>query len=122
MLYHYLLDGQGLDQKVVADLVLENALRLKRADIMPERNYQNLVERIAKWLDLWLSCAIPSPTELIGLLSEAFLLVMKGKRMKPTMENYLIFVDNIRADVIKVLAKDYLKKNKGISTNFPYKK
>ena len=122
MLYHYLLDGQGLDQKLVADLVLENTLRLKKADIMPERNYQNLVECIAKWLDRWLSCAIPSPTELIALLSEAFLLVMKGKRMKPTMENYLIFVDNIRADVIKVLAKDYLKKNKGISTNFPYKK
>ena len=122
MLYHYLLDGQGLDQKVVADLVLENTLRLKKADIMPERNYQNLVECIAKWLDRWLSCAIPSPTELVTLLSEAFLLVMKGKRMTPSMENYLIFVDNIRADVIKVLAKDYLKKNKGISTNFPYKK
>lgn len=122
MLYHYLLDGQGLDQKVVADLVLENTLRLKKADIMPERNYQYLVERIAKWLDQWLSCAIPSPTELIALLSEAFLLVMKGKRMTPSMENYLIFVDNIRADVIKVLAKDYLKKNKGISTNYPYKK
>ena len=29
---------------------------------------------------------------------------------------------NIRADVIKVLAKDYLKKNKGISMNYPYKK
>ena len=122
MLYHYLLDGQGLDQKVVADLVLENTLRLKKSDIMPERNYQNLVDRIAKWLDCWLSCAIPSPSELIALLSEAFLLVMKGKRMTPTMENYLIFVDNIRADVIKVLAKDYLKTNKGISTNFPYKK
>ena len=107
MLYHYLLDGQGLDQKVVADLVLENTLRLKKSDIMPERNYQNLVDRIAKWLDCWLSCAIPSP---------------KGKRMTPTMENYLIFVDNIRADVIKVLAKDYLKKNKGISMNYPYKK
>ena len=122
MLYHYLLDGQGLDQKVVADLVLENTLRLKKAGIMPERNYQNLVERIANWLDGWLSCVIPSPTELIAMLSEAFLLVMKGKRMTPTMENYLIFVDNIRADVIKVLAKDYLKKNKGISMNFPYKK
>ena len=66
MLYHYLLDGQGLDQKVVADLVLENTLRLKKADIMPERNYQNLVDRIAKWLDCWLSCAIPSPSELIS--------------------------------------------------------
>ena len=47
--------------------------------------------------------------------------VMKAKRMKLTPENYLDFLDALKADVMKEISIEFVKKGKGIRATYQIK-
>ena len=109
------------DGQVFAQLVIDDAISKKSHKVDARLNYATIVSEIARWLTDWLSTEIPKPSELVALLTDAFLMVMKAKRKPLTMENYAIFINALNADVIKELAKDYVKKGKGIRETYQIK-
>ena len=114
--HQWMFDGQ-----VFAELIIKEAISKKEAKCYPEINYQTIVYKIAEWLSKWLSYEIPKPSELIALLTDGFLMVMKAKRMKLTPENYLDFLDALKADVMKEISIEFVKKGKGIRATYQIK-
>ena len=105
--HQWMFDGQ-----VFAELVIKEATSKKDAKCNPEINYQTIVYKIAEWLSKWLSYEIPKPS---------FLMVMKAKRMKLTPENFLVFLDALKADVMKEISIEFVKKGKGIRATYQIK-
>ena len=85
--------GDYFNGQVYGEMIVSDAENKKRSGFLPELNYEKLVEKIAAWLEGWLLFAMPRPGELMDLLSDAFLLVMKSKRKLLTMENYYEFME-----------------------------
>ena len=113
--------GDLFNAMVYAEIIVAEADKKKKLGLYPELNYDTLVVSIASWLNCWMRFTMPRPDELIDLLSDAFLLVMKAKRMKIEIENYEAFAEALRADVYRKLM-DYLKNcDKGIRTYYKVK-
>ena len=102
------------DGQVVAQIIVEDAKK-KGADYV-KMNYEALVQEIAQWLKSWLLPSLPEPSGLIALLTDTFLIVMKAKRKSLTIENYMEFAEELRADVLRELTKDVVKRGKGYRT------
>ena len=111
----YLFDGQCF-----AEMIVEDAKSKKSKDYI-DMSYEAMVREIAEWLRSWMRPELPKPSRLMALLTDAFLLVMKTKRMKLTIENYMEFAELLEADVLRVMAKHYVKKDKGFRTSFQIK-
>ena len=109
--------GDYFNGQVYGEMIVADAENKKRSGFLPELNYEKLVEKIAAWLEGWLLFAMPRPGELMDLLSDAFLLVMKAKRKLLTMENYYEFMEGLRNDVIRYMAKKHEKYSIGFKTN-----
>ena len=93
---------------VFSEIIVEQAAKKKKIGLYPELNYETMVDSIASWLNQWMRFTMPRPDELIDLLSDAFLLVMKAKRMKVEINNYEAFSEALRVDVYKKLI-EYIK-------------
>ena len=103
---------------VFTEIIVEQAAKKKKIGLHPELNYETMVDSIASWLNQWMRFTMPRPDELIDLLSDAFLLVMKAKRMKVEICNYEAFSEALRADVYRKLL-DYIKFcDKGVRTYY----
>ena len=103
---------------VFSAIIVEQAAKKKKIGLYPELNYETLVDSIASWLNQWMRFTMPRPDELIDLLSDAFLLVMKAKRMKVEINNYEAFSEALRVDVYKKLI-EYIKYcNIGVKTYY----
>ena len=102
------------DGQVVAQIIVEDAKK-KGANYVT-MNYEALVYEIARWLKSWLQPSLPEPSGLVALLTDAFLIVMKAKRKSLTIENFMEFIDELKADVLRELTKDVVKKGKGYRT------
>ena len=103
---------------VFSEIIVEQAAKKKKIGLYPELNYETLVDSIASWLNQWMRFTMPRPDELIDLLSDAFLLVMKAKRMKVEINNYEAFSEALRVDVYKKLI-EYIKYcNIGVKTYY----
>ena len=109
------------DAMAYAEVICGIAERKKKYDFMPEESYESIVRHIACWLEEWLSPSMPQPSNLIDLLSDAFVLVMRSKRKPLTLENCVEFIKMLRDDVFHYLGKDYAKA-KGIRTTYNFKK
>ena len=103
---------------VFTEIIVEQAAKKKKIGLYPELNYETMVDSIASWLNQWMRFTMPRPDELIDLLSDAFLLVMKAKRMKVEINNYEAFSEALRVDVYKKLI-EYIKYcNIGVKTYY----
>ena len=107
----HIFEGQFLAQMIVKDA------QSKSVEYV-EMSYDAMVKEIAKWLRSWLCPEVPRPSELMALLTDSFLVVMKAKRKKLTLENFMDFLEDLEADVLKVVAQDYVKKGKGVKTKY----
>lgn len=114
--HQWMFDGQ-----VFAELVIKEAISKKESCGYPEINYHAIVNKIAEWLSKWLSYEVPKPSELVALLTDGFLMVMKAKRMKLTPENFLVFLDALKADVMKEISIEFVRKGKGIRETYQIK-
>lgn len=114
--HQWMFDGQ-----LFAELVIKEAIRKKEARIYPKINYQTIVYKIAEWLSNWLSSEVPKPSELVALLTDGFLMVMKAKRKKLTPENFLEFLEALKADVMKEISIEFVRKGKGIRETYQIK-
>lgn len=113
--------GDLFNSWVYAEIIVADAAKKKELGFYPELNYDTLVASIASWLNCWMRFTMPRPDELIDLLSDTFLLVMKAKRKKIELENYEAFAEALRADVYRKLM-DYLEFcDKGIRTFYKVK-
>ena len=99
--------GDYFNGQVYGEMIVSDAEDKKRRIFQPDLNYEKLVEKIARWLEGWLMFTMPRPGELMDLLSDAFLLVMKAKRKQLTMENYYEFMEGLRSDVIRYMEKQH---------------
>ena len=102
------------DGQVFAQIIVEDAKK-KGAEYV-RMNYEALVQEIARWLKSWLQPSLPEPSGLVALLTDTFLIVMKAKRKALTIENYMEFASELKADVLRELTKDVVKKGKGYRT------
>ena len=102
------------DGQVVAQIIVEDAKK-KGAECV-KMNYEALVQEMARWLKSWLMPSLPEPSGLIALLTDSFLIVMKAKRKTLTIENYMEFAEELKADVLRELTKDVVKRGKGYRT------
>ena len=103
---------------VFSEIIVEQAAKKKKIGLYPELNYETLVDSIASWLNQWMRFTMPRPDELIDLLSDAFLLVMKAKRMKVEINNYEAFSEALRVNIYKKLI-EYIKYcNIGVKTYY----
>ena len=102
------------DGQVFAQIIVEDAKK-KGAEYV-RMNYEALVQEIARWLKSWLQPSLPEPSGLVALLTDTFLIVMKAKRKALTIENYMEFASELKADVLRELTKDVVKKCKGYRT------
>ena len=109
------------DARAYAEVICSMAEKKKKCDYMPAESYESIVRHIACWLEEWLSPSMPKPSYLIDMLSDAFVLVMRSKRMSLTLENCVEFIKMLRNDVFHYLGKDYAKA-KGIKTTYNFKK
>ena len=109
------------DARAYAEVICSMAEKKKKCDYKPEESYESIVRHIACWLEEWLSPSMPQPSNLIDLLSDAFVLVMRSKRKPLTLENCVEFIKMLRNDVFHYLGKDYAKA-KGIRTTYNFKK
>ena len=108
------LNSCMFDGQVFAQMIVEDAKK-KGAEYV-RMNYETLVQEIARWLKSWLQPSLPEPSGLMALLTDAFLIVMKAKRKALTIENYMEFASELKADVLRELTKDVVKKGKGYRT------
>ena len=97
------------DARAYAEVICSMAEKKKKCDYMPAESYESIVRHIACWLEEWLSPSMPKPSYLIDMLSDAFVLVMRSKRMPLTLENCVEFIKMLRNDVFHYLGKDYAK-------------
>ena len=110
------------DALAYAEVICSMAEKKKKCDYMPEESYEAIVRHIGCWLEEWLSPSMPKPSNLIDMLSDAFLLVMRSNRMSLTLENCVEFIKMLRDDVFHYLGEDYVKVKKGIRTSYCFKK
>ena len=116
----YLL-GDLFTPNVYGELIVELASEKKKSNLNPSGNYDEIIHDIASWISQLLSMRMPKLSDLVEMLADAFLLVMKAKRMKLDMNNYEFFVDILKADVYRELFKNVFNSNKGIKTKFEIK-
>ena len=114
--------GDYFNGQVYGEMIVSDAEDKKRRIFQPDLNYEKLVEKIARWLEGWLMFTMPRPGELMDLLSDAFLLVMKAKRKQLTMENYYEFMEGLRSDVIRYMEKQHEMYTVGFKTNITTRK
>jgi len=114
--------GDYFNGQVYGEMIVSDAEDKKRRIFQPDLNYEKLVEKIARWLEGWLMFTMPRPGELMDLLSDAFLLVMKAKRKQLTMENYYEFMEGLRSDVIRYMEKQHEMYTIGFKTNITTRK
>ena len=106
---------------VYSEIIVEQAAKKKKLGIYPEQNYETLVDAIASWMNCWMRFTMPRPDELIDLLSDAFLLVMKSARKKVEIGNYEAFAEALRADVYRRLMVYLENCDKGVREFFKMK-
>lgn len=99
---------------VYSDMIVKMADMKRKHGYEPELDYDSLVSAIAAWMNSWMRFTMPKVSEMVDLLSDAFLLVMKAKRMKCEEANYEAFIEAIRADVYKELMYRIRFCNKGV--------
>ena len=114
--------GNYFDGKIYADTILAEAQVRKKMDYTPELNYQTIVKRIGTWIEGWLEFTMPRPSELVGLVADAFLMVMKAQRKQLTMENYVVFSEALKFDVMRSMMGYFAKYDDGIKTNYMFRK
>ena len=114
--------GDYFNGQVYGEMIVSDAEDKKRRIFQPDLNYEKLVEKIARWLEGWLMFTMPRPGELMDLLSDAFLLVMKAKRKQLTMENYYEFMEGLRSVVIRYMEKQHEMYTIGFKTNITTRK
>ena len=117
MLFTDFSRGCYFDGMIYAETILAEAQERKRMDYTPELNYQAIVKKIGTWIEGWLAFTMPRPSELMYLYTDAFLMVMKAQRKPLTMENYYEFMEGLRNDVIRYMAKQHEKYSIGFKTN-----
>ena len=122
MLFTDFSRGSYFDGMVYAETILKEAQDRKKHDYVPELNYQKIVEKIGSWLDGWLKYTMPRPSELLDLYADAFLMVMKTQRKPLTLENYAIFSEALRFDVMRSMMGYFVKYDDGIRTNYSFRK
>jgi hypothetical protein len=122
MLYTDFSRGSYFDGMVYAETILKEAQEKKKRDYVPELSYQKIVEKIGSWLDGWLQYTMPRPSELMDLYVDAFVMVMKAQRKPLTMENYTIFSEALRYDVMRSMLGCFVKYDDGIRTNYTFRK
>ena len=107
--------------QLFAEIIVHDAQQKKNVDYV-HLSYDAMVREIASWLRSWLHADLPKPSELVALLTDAFLLVMKTQRKKLTYENFFDFQLALEADVMRYLAKEFEKTHKGIKTSYKMRK
>ena len=117
---HYLL-GDLFTPNVYGEIIVELASQKKKSNLNPQGNYDEIVYDIAQWIESLLGLHMPKLSDLAEMLADAFLLVMKAKRMSPDLNNFEFFVDHLRADVYRELFSDIKDKDLGIKTKYEVK-
>ena len=103
------------------EIVVEIASQKNKSSINPQGNYDEIVRDIANWIGNLLSLQMPKVSHLTEMLADAFLLVMKSKRMKLDLNNFQSFLDHLRADVYRELARGVMGRGLGIKTKYKVK-
>ena len=114
--------GNSFDGRIYADMILSEAQERKKMDYTPELNYQTIVKKIGTWIEGWLAFTMPRPSELVGLVADAFLMVTKAQRKQLTMENYVVFSEALKFDVMRSMLGYFVKYDDGIRTNYTFRK
>lgn len=122
MLFTDFSRGCYFDGMIYAETILAEAQERKRMDYTPEMNYQAIVKKIGTWIEGWLAFTMPRPSELMYLYVDAFLMVMKAQRKALTMENYAVFSEALKYDVMRSMLGCFVKYDDGIRTNYTFRK
>ena len=104
-----------------AEKIIEEAAKKKKLRLYPELSYDELVQEIASWMNCWMRFTMPRLDELIDLMSDAFLLVMKTTRKEVEENNYEAFAEALRADVYRRLMVYLENCDKGVREFFKMK-
>ena len=113
--------GDLFNSWVYADIIIADAQKKNKCGLYPELNYDTIVKSIAQWMNGWMRFTMPRPDELIDLISDAFLLIMKAKRRDVSEANYEAFVEALRVDVYRALMKYLENCDKGVKTYYKLK-
>lgn len=114
--------GELFNSWVYAQIIIAEAQKKKDLGLYPEQNYETIVKSIASWMNCWMRFTMPKPDELIDLISDAYLMVMKAKRMAISEENYEAFAEALRADVYKEMMRYLINCDKGVKTFYKLNK
>ena len=101
-----------------ADMIVEEASKKQKLGLFPELEYEELVQMIASWMNCWMRFTMPRPGELIDLMSDAFLLVMRATKKELNDVNYEAFAEALRADVYRRLMVYLENCDKGVREFF----
>jgi len=104
-----------------ADMIVEEASKKQKLGLFPELEYEELVQMIASWMNCWMRFTMPRPGELIDLMSDAFLLVMRATKKELNDVNYEAFAEALRADVYRRLMVYLENCDKGVREFFHVK-
>lgn len=104
-----------------AEKIIEEAAKKKKLRLYPELSYDELVQEIASWMNCWMRFTMPRPGELIDLMSDAFLLVMRATKKELNDVNYEAFAEALRADVYRRLMVYLENCDKGVREFFHVK-
>ena len=113
--------GNLYTPNMYGEIIVKIASQKKKLSINPQGNYDEIVHDIANWIENLLGMYMPRLSDLTEMIADAFLLVMKSKRMKPDLNNFQSFLDHLRADVYRELARGVMGRGLGIKTKYEVK-
>lgn len=113
--------GNLYTPNMYGEIIVKIASQKKKLSINPQGNYDEIVHDIANWIENLLGMYMPRLSDLTEMIADAFLLVMKSKRKSPDLKNFESFLDHLRADVYRELARGVMGMGLGIKTKYEVK-